>query len=33
MFFSFRESSGKDESGSMLSFLSRFFYKTCGFLL
>ena len=24
MFFSFRESSGKDESGSMLSFLSRF---------
>ena len=29
--FSFRESSGKDESGSMLYFLSSFFYKTCVF--
>ena len=33
MSFSFRESSGKDESGSRLSFLFKFFYKTCGFLL
>ena len=31
MSFSFRESSGKDESGSMLFFLFRFCYKTCVF--
>ena len=31
MSFSFRESPGKDESGSMLFFLFRFCCKTCGF--